>query len=57
VCGIFCATANPLDVIVAGNDRGRGIVGVIDGESPKGVETEGDAAERRDFLVKIGYKR
>lgn len=57
VCTIFCATANPVDVIVVENDRGRGIVGVIDGERPKGVETERDAADRKAFLRKIGYKR
>jgi hypothetical protein len=57
VCSIFCATANPVTVIVAENEQGRGIVGVIDGSSPKGVETAEDAARRRDFLRKIGYKR
>ncbi len=57
VCGIFCATANPLDVIVAGNERGRGIIGVIDGESPKGVEGESDIADRKAMLRKFGYKR
>jgi len=57
VCTIFCATANPVDVIVAENERGRGVVGVIDGERPKGVETATDAEDRRTFLRKIGYKR
>lgn len=57
VCTVFCATANPVDVIVAENDRGRGVLGVIDGEKPKGIETEKDAAERKAFLRKIGYKR
>jgi len=57
VCGIFCATANDLDVLVEKNAKGRGIVGVIDGSSPQGVETDGDAAERRKFLRKIGYKQ
>ncbi len=57
VCGIFAATANALQVIVAKSEQGRGIVGVIDGESPKGVETEEQAEERREFLRKIGYKR
>ncbi|MDQ1372366.1 MAG: uncharacterized protein QG582_1282 [Candidatus Thermoplasmatota archaeon] len=57
VCGIFCATANPLDVIVAGNERGRGIIGVIDGESPKGVEGDSDIADRKAMLRKFGYKR
>ena len=57
VCTIFCATANPVDVIVAENERGRGVVGVIDGEKPKGIETANDAEDRRIFLRKIGYKR
>jgi hypothetical protein len=57
VCTIFCATANPVDVIVAENERGRGVMGVIDGEKPKGVETANDAEDRRTFLRKIGYKR
>ena len=57
VCHIFCATANPLEVIVAETDQGRGVLGVIDGFSPKGVETEADAKARREFLRKIGYKR
>jgi uncharacterized protein len=57
VCSIFCATANPLEVIVAETDQGRGILGVVDGFSPKGVETEGDAKSRREFLREIGYKR
>lgn len=57
VCCIYCATANPLEVIVAQSDGGRGIVGVIDGASPKGVETDADMRERIGFLRKIGYKR
>jgi len=57
VCSIFCATANPVEVIVAEDEMGRGVLGVIDGERPKGVETEKDAADRRAFLRKIGYKR
>ncbi len=57
VCSIFCATANPVEVLVAETDQGRGVLGVIDGVPPKGVETEADAAWRRDFLRKIGYKR
>ena len=57
VCGIFCATANPVQVIVAETEQGRGILGVIDGSSPKGVETEADGAHRHEFLRKIGYKR
>ncbi len=57
VCRIFCATANELEVIVAERGQGRGVVGVVDGESPLGVETESDQAVRKDFLRKIGYKR
>ena len=57
VCSIYCATANPLEVVVAENEAGRGIMGVIDGERSKGIETEKDVAWRREFLRKIGYKR
>ena len=57
VCRIFCATANPLQVVVAESDQGRGVMGVIDGESPLGVETDADRKERVEFLRKIGYKR
>ncbi len=57
VCSIFCATANPVEVIVAENDMGRGILGVIDGEKPKGVEGPRDVEDRKAFLRKIGYKR
>lgn len=57
VCSIFCATANPVEVIVASSAQGRGVMGVIDGSSPKGVEGPGDVAARHDFLRKIGYKR
>ena len=57
VCRIFCATANPLQVVVAASDQGRGIVGVIDGASPKGVEQDADREWRIGFLRKIGYKR
>jgi adenosine/AMP kinase len=57
VCGIFCATANPVEVIVAESEQGRGILGVIDGNSPKGIETEADKEQRQGFLRKIGYKR
>src|SRR5438034_7680264 len=53
---IFAATANPVDVIVAKTPRGRGVLGVVDGEKAKGVETEKDRAERIAFLRKIGYK-
>ena len=56
VCSIFCATANPVQVIVAETEQGRGILGVIDGYSPKGVETEQDIQNRKQFLRKIGYK-
>jgi len=57
ICGIFCATANPVEVVVARSEQGRGILGVIDGSSPKGVEGESDIAWRHDLLRKIGYKR
>lgn len=57
VCRVFCATANPLEVIVARTDQGRGVLGVIDGASPKGVEGEADVEWRRGLLRKIGYKR
>ncbi len=57
VCSIFCATANPVEVIVARSQQGRGVLGVIDGSSPKGVEGEADIHWRRDLLRKIGYKR
>ncbi len=56
VCTVFCATANPVQVIVAETDQGRGVMGVIDGYSPKGVETEKDVQNRKQFLRKIGYK-
>ena len=56
VCSIFCATANPVEVIVARTEQGRGILGVIDGLPPQGVEAEDDLRKRRDFLRKIGYK-
>ena len=56
ICRIFCATANPLEVIVAETDQGRGIIGVVDGELPLGVESEEDIEERKEFLRKIGYK-
>ena len=57
VCSIFCATANPVEVVIAQTDLGRGVLGVIDGSPPKGVETTEDAQHRRDFLRMIGYKR
>ncbi len=56
VCGIYCATANPVDVLVAVTARGRGIVGVIDGEPPLGVESDDDVIARRELLRAIGYK-
>lgn len=56
VCAIFCATANPVDVLVAVTPRGRGIIGVVDGEPPIGVETEADVTDRRALLRAIGYK-
>jgi adenosine/AMP kinase len=56
VVRIFCATANPAEVIVAVTDLGRGILGVIDGIPVKGIETENDIADRKSFLRKIGYK-
>jgi uncharacterized protein len=57
VCSIFCATANPIEVIVAQSEQGRGVLGVIDGSSPKGVESQSDVAWRHDLLREIGYKR
>ena len=57
ICTIYCATANPVEVIVAETEQGRGILGVIDGSSPKGVETELDVEWRHSLLRKIGYKR
>jgi adenosine/AMP kinase len=56
VCRVFCATANPVEVVIAETAEGRGILGVIDGIKPKGVETEADIKWRKDFLRKIGYK-
>ncbi|HYB21031.1 MAG TPA: adenosine-specific kinase [Thermodesulfobacteriota bacterium] len=56
VCSIFCATANPVEVIVAESSQGRGVLGVIDGFSPKGVEGPSDIQWRKDLLRKIGYK-
>lgn len=57
VCGIFAATANPLEVVVADSGTGRGVLGVIDGLKPKGIESDTDIAWRKDFLRKIGYKK
>jgi len=56
VCRIFCATANPVEVIVAETEQGRGIMGVVDGIPPKGVEGDDDIAWRKGFLRQIGYK-
>jgi len=56
VCTIYCATANPVEVIVAETMQGRGILGVVDGYSPKGVETADDVSKRQAFLRQIGYK-
>ncbi|MDP2883855.1 MAG: adenosine-specific kinase [Ignavibacteria bacterium] len=56
VCNIFCATANPVEVVVAETDQGRGILGVIDGVKTKGIETEADIKTRKEFLRMIGYK-
>src|SRR3954451_22238476 len=57
VCGIFCATANPVQAVIVESEQGRGVLGVIDGAPPKGVETAGDVEKRRGFLRTIGYKR
>ncbi|HXZ81151.1 MAG TPA: adenosine-specific kinase [Terriglobales bacterium] len=57
VCSIFCATANPVEIIVAQTEQGRGVLGVIDGSSPKGVEGEADVTWRHELLRKFGYKR
>jgi len=57
VCRIFCATANPLQVVVARSDQGRGVLGVIDGATPLAIEQPGDRGARQAFLRKIGYKR
>jgi adenosine/AMP kinase len=57
VCRIFCATANPVEVLIAETEQGRGIVGVVDGFKTKGIETEADIKERKEFLRLIGYKQ
>lgn len=57
VCRVFCATANPVEVILAETEQGRAVLGVVDGFGPKGVESLEDVAKRKDFLRKIGYKR
>jgi adenosine/AMP kinase len=56
VCRIFCATANPVEVILAETEQGRGVLGVVDGMKTQGIETEADVVWRKDFLRKIGYK-
>lgn len=56
VCGVFCATANPTQVVVAETEQGRGIMGVIDGDRTKGVESDRDVSDRKGFLRKMGYK-
>lgn len=56
VCGIYCATANPVDVVIAETATGRGILGVVDGERCKGIETESDVAARKGLLRRLGYK-
>ena len=56
ICSIFCATANEVEVVIAQTNLGRGVLGVIDGNSPKGVETDKDVRERKEFLRMIGYK-
>jgi uncharacterized protein len=55
VCSIFCATANPVEVIVAQTEQGRAVLGVVDGYPPQGIETSEDAQRRREFVRKIGY--
>jgi adenosine/AMP kinase len=56
VCGIFCVTANDVEVILAETERGRGILGVVDGDRPKGIEQDNDIAERKALLRRFGYK-
>jgi len=56
IASIYCATANPLEVLIMETDHGRAVIGVIDGSTPKGVEKDEDALERKHFLRKIGYK-
>ena len=56
VCRVFCATANPLEVVVGETERGRGVLGVIDGSPPAGVETHDDEVERKQMLRRFGYK-
>jgi hypothetical protein len=56
VCSIFCATANPIEVVIAETEQGRGVMGIIDGFKPRGVETEKDVKVRKEFLRRMGYK-
>lgn len=56
IVGIYCATANPLEIILTETEQGRAVLGVVDGFKPKGIETEEDAKERKHFLRRIGYK-
>jgi adenosine/AMP kinase len=56
VCRIFCASANPVEVVVGATEQGRGILGVVDGEVPRGIETDEDVAERKQLLRTFGYK-
>jgi adenosine/AMP kinase len=56
VCSIFCATANPVEIVLVETELGRGVLGVVDGQKPKGIETEDDVTERKEFLRQIGYK-
>ena len=56
VCRVFCATANPLQVVVTESEQGRAVLGVVDGEPPLGVETDADEAERKELLRRFGYK-
>jgi len=57
VCHVFAATANPLEVVIADTGQGRGVLGVVDGLKPQGIETDEDIKWRKDFLRKTGYKR
>jgi adenosine/AMP kinase len=56
VCRVYCATANPLEIVVGETEQGRGVLGVIDGASPNGVETDEDVVERKEMLRRFGYK-
>jgi adenosine/AMP kinase len=56
VCGIFCATANPVEVVLAETEQGRGVMGVVDGVKTRGIESEADVADRKALLRRFGYK-